>query len=699
MNPNIISRRLASVLGMACLAGTALVAAQGNSAFDPNRTYYFGRKAQVAQIEPYNTVVFSRDNHTVHTMRGEVLFDSKNAVRQMATSPAGASMFIITTDKKGQREGALYSTHTARKRLKKFDSKRLGEPIAAVYTPDARSLIVCTDRALWTLDSRTLEPKGAMLDPALTPAVMAVSPNGYLLAMADGEEVAVYNLEDQTLRKTWDNGGTVADIDFAPDSSELAVLLDDGTLTLYGTRALDLRKSIDVGADGLAADYNQDGKYMAVATSPNTVVIEDLLKAQPYKTFAFEKGGVSDVCFITDSEQRQIMAYPQADGVYATRLGGLQPFYNKLVADEVDQRMSDWLKMMPGESMADYALRVNEETRAAQRRLFEQEISTNLAGDLLGAAHMTLGAYDRAHGVLALEFETMPTIYLPVQENELGAITDASVFEPVEVRYGLMPDDTFEIVYAVFRNTNDGKTYTYDNTNRVSLDYMTADDAVSIEVLQQQQMEEIRLQELREEILEEARRRNVISNHTDIAVDSRIESDYDANGNRILNYLVNFTYTVDPEFSATEDFGPGKYMVEESGAATSMLNIVKEAFEGDFAQHLQPGKKVKVTLTGTADATPVIRTIPYSGVFGEYEDEPVRVNGDLSTLTVTSAGGVKSNEQLALLRALGVRDYLEKNVKGFGDMKRDYEYRIDVSEDKGSAFRRINAQFVFVDVF
>lgn len=199
--------------------------------------------------------------------------------------------------------------------------------------------------------------------------------------------------------------------------------------------------------------------------------------------------------------------------------------------------------------------------------------------------------------------------------------------------------------------------------------------------------------------MEEARNRSLISNHTNITVDSKVVPDYDANGEKILNYQVNFTYQVDPEFSAAEDFPPGKYLVDESGAASSMLKIVKEAFEGDFAQYVKDGKKLKVVISGTADATPIIRTIPYNGVYGDFVDEPIYENGDLTAITVTQADGVKENRQLAFLRAEGVKDYLKTNVGNLDKMDADYTIRVDVTEGKGSEFRRITANFIFVDVF
>ncbi|MDE6811411.1 MAG: WD40 repeat domain-containing protein, partial [Muribaculaceae bacterium] len=286
-----------------------------------------------------------------------------------------------------------------------------------------------------------------------------------------------------------------------------------------------------------------------------------------------------------------------------------------------------------------------------------------------------------------------------VSQNDVAGFRSVDDLTLSDVQYGILPDDTFEIVYAKVTNAADGKEYIYDNRDRATLDFMASDDIVSLEVLQQQQMEEIKLQELREKVVDEAKKMNIISDHTNITVDSRVIPDYDANGEKILNYQVTFTYNVDPQFSSVEDYGPGKYHINESGAASSMLAIIKEAFEGDFSQYIAPGKKLNIKLGGTADATPIRSKLVYDGCYGEIEDEPVYRSGELSTISVTTSSGIKENDQLALLRALGVKDFLEKNVRNMDEMNKNYRYEVNVSKDKGSEYRRITVELTFVDVY
>lgn len=614
-------------------------------------------------------------------------------------NPSGVNFGVVEQDKKGRRDANFYSTATQNTKIGSFDSKKYGQPSAIVYTPDARKLMVATDQGLFIFEPR----KMVLLDKIelpFTPTAMSISDNAYYLTISEGDRVVVYNLEQKTIRRDWTYGVKVTDMTFSNGSSEFAVLTEDGILSIYDTRSFNIKNTIDNLGSGIACAFNNDGKYIVVATDPNSLEVINLVRPTDRNTIPVETGGVSDVEFIKDTEGNSILVYTGNMMLHARRMQDLEPHFAKLISDEVDQKMAEWEKMMPGESMEDYRLRVNEESRARQRRLFEDEISTQLAGDLLAGATMSLGSYDRTNQVLALDFTTMPTIYLPVPESDVTAFHDANDLVLSEVQYGILPDDTFEIVYAKVFNKNDGKTYEYNNHDRVAMDFMGGDsNVVSLEILQQQQMEELKLQELREKVVEEARNTSVISNHTNIAVDSKVVPDYDANGEKILNYEVNFTYQVDPEFSAAEDFPPGKYLVDESGAASSMLKIVKEAFEGDFSQYIKQGKKLKVTISGTADATPIIRTIAYDGSYGDFIDEPIYENGDLTAITVTKADGVKENRQLAFLRAEGVKNYLQKNVNNLDKMDADYVFRVDVSEGKGSEFRRITANFTFVDVF
>ena len=356
--------------------------------------------------------------------------------------------------------------------------------------------------------------------------------------------------------------------------------------------------------------------------------------------------------------------------------------------------------MLPGETLEEYNLRVNDETRAEQMKLFEQEIATRMADNLVEKSEVTLGNYNPTDNVLALEFNTMPTIYLDVPTEEVSDFMNPGDLEFRNAKYGQTKNDKFELIYADVYNKASGKTYKYDNLDRESFDYMKSDDNfIPLNLVQQSNMDEIKLQEIKESIMNMAKQQKTISDHTKISVDAGIASETDANGKKIMNYNINFSYEVEQGFSTQEDFGPGKYATDQSGAAMSMLAIMKTAFEKDFAQYVQAGKKLRVKITGMADASPINGKIAYNGVYGEYTNEPVYKDNDLSNITVTKESGITQNDQLAFLRAVGVKEYLLQNIPAFSKMNSDYNYYIEVTKEKGSEYRRISVAFTFVDAF
>ncbi|MCH5232757.1 MAG: hypothetical protein J1E78_03890 [Muribaculaceae bacterium] len=679
-----------------CLLGTT-AQAQNDNTNQTKNVYVFKHENSPEILEPYASTAYTAGRHRVNNISGVKLAETKDTIINMGVNPSGLHVAYVHKNKKNSTSLDILNP-TSAEMVFSFNSKKYGEPTAVTFLPDARMLAVATAGNIYFLETKKFQPVSQISCPGFTPTVMTTSPNGYFLAAVQGKTVRVYNIEEKSLRWSTEEDDPINDIVFSPTSTDFAVLTSDGVLYLYNTRTFEMRKLIDNLGEGIACDFNFDGKYIAVVTSPSTMALVNIVRDSEREYFEMEPGGFSDLAFITDSHRNTLLATALEGQVEVRRMPDLEPFYSQLIAEEVDRQMEEWMKMMPGETMEEYKNRVTQESINKRRRLLEDEISTNFAGNLLDNATMSIGSYDRSNEVLTLNFDSMPTIYLSVPENEVTSFSNPSQIHFSEVQYGILPDDTFEIVYAKITNDATGKTYIYDNLLRETMNFMNTDD-IAIELLQQQQMEEMKLQEIREQVVEEAKNSNVITNHTNIAVNSKIEPDYDANGNKILNYIVDFSYEVEPEFSAQEDFKPGKYHVEESGAASSMLNIVKQAFEGDMGQYLKEGKKLRINLLGTADGSPIVKGIAYDGSYGEIEDEPVYLNDQLTTLTVTQKTGIKENPQLALIRALGVKDYLEKNIPGFDKMSKDYRYDVKVSEDKGGEFRRITATFTFVDAF
>ncbi len=130
-----------------------------------------------------------------------------------------------------------------------------------------------------------------------------------------------------------------------------------------------------------------------------------------------------------------------------------------------------------------------------------------------------------------------------------------------------------------------------------------------------------------------------------------------------------------------------------------MLKIVEQAFATDFAQYIKAGKRIRIKVTGSADAAPILSRIAYDGSYGDFANELIYKNGQLANISVSKASGITENDQLAFLRAMGVRHYIDSKITALKDMVCDYQYNIELSDKTGGEYRRISVEFLFIDAF
>lgn len=677
----------------AVIAINGLVAQTSNT---QKREFAYPQKEHPQHLDKYQFTVYYIGGKKVYNLRGLDLCNAGVALDQMAINPSGTS-FAVLGNKNGKSVLAVYDLWTSGKRLAEY--KDLDNVSAICYTPDAQQLLVASDGKVAVYDARRHEKVGEFAI-AGRPTRIEVSPNGYHLLAIEGPNIHIYNIEGQSLLKEIEMDAPVNDIDFTDDSGTMAVLTSDGNLVTYDTRSYFPMQTVDGLGDALSCSYNPDSKWISVVTGDGRIAVLNMFDPSDREYFEITDGGCDEAFFLKDGKEQVYLAYNTNASIIYKLMSELAPNLTKQLTDELNERMAEWMKMMPGETLEEYNLRVNEETRKQQMRLFEEEIATRMAENLFADTNVSLGNYNQAEQRLAINFDTMPTIYLPVPESEVGDFMDVNNLEFTNLRYGLTRDDKFELVYADVLNKKSGNTYTFDNRDRQSLDYLMSDDNyVPLDLIQMSNLEGIKLNEIKDNIMTLAKQQSKLSDHTNIDVDARVVTDVDAAGNKILNYLIDFTYTVDKEFSAQEDFAPGKYKVEESPAAQSMLAIIQTAFASEFARYIKAGKKVRVNVTGMADALPINRTLAYDGSYGEFVAEPVYKNNQLGNISVSKASGISENEQLAFVRGQGVRHFIENEVLAGKNMQPNYVNYIEVTEGTGGEFRRIKVEFVFIDAF
>ena len=638
----------------------------------------------------------------LYTMR-DIAINDVRKIERIVFNPTGSSIALL----RAKNPISIYSFRDRNKKLFELKEKRKKlkakpMPVSMCYSADARSFIVGNSLGeIVIYDTKEYMPLAYIQGEAPATA-LAMSSNNYFIAAAVGQNINIWNFQTKELRKAIPMPAVVKEVTFSPDAALLAVTTDDNHLTIIDTKNWDKVDIFDkLGGTLSSPSFHPEGKYISVVKDGKNIEIINLKNGVVEQDIVDPTGGVTGGRFFKNNQNSEVFLLTnRTKQMVFWDANGLNPFYGKIMGREVDAKMNEWVKMMQGESMEDYAIRVNDETRIKQQQLFAQEVATALAGDRISMDNPFIDGYDASNNMLNIGFKGLPSIGLEVPSNEAGDFKDGKMKFSNAV-YVLNDKDEFELAYVEVTNETTNKVYIYDNIGRTKLTALEADENfVPLEIMQQATREEAQLAEIKEQVIEEKKQDKLITDNTQINVKTEVIPGVDANGKKILNYKVGFHYEVfNKEFSAKEDFPSGGYNIERSNAAMSLMKIIKNAFEGDFAKYLSEGKQVKVIITGSADAAPIRGRLAYDGRYGEFVDEPYYKDGNLDNITVTKAGGITQNEQLALMRAAGVKTYIEKIVTTLGNTKNEYEYHVEVAKERGGEFRKINVEFVIMDAF
>lgn len=638
----------------------------------------------------------------LYTMR-DIAINDMRKIERIVFNPTGSSIALL----RAKNPISIYSFRDRNKKLFELKEKRKKlkakpMPVSMCYSADARSFIVGNSLGeIVIYDTKEYMPL-AYIQGEVPATALAMSSNNYFIAAAAGQNINIWNFQTKELRKAIPMPAVVKEVTFSPDAALLAVTTDDNHLTIIDTKNWDKVDIFDkLGGTLSSPSFHPEGKYISVVKDGKNIEIINLKNGVVEQDIVDPTGGVTGGRFFKNNQNSEVFLLTnRTKQMVFWDANGLNPFYGKIMGREVDAKMNEWVKMMQGESMEDYAIRVNDETRIKQQQLFAQEVATALAGDRISMDNPFIDGYDASNNMLNIGFKGLPSIGLEVPSNEAGDFKDGKMKFSNAV-YVLNDKDEFELAYVEVTNETTNKVYIYDNIGRTKLTALEADENfVPLEIMQQATREEAQLAEIKEQVIEEKKQDKLITDNTQINVKTEVIPGVDANGKKILNYKVGYQYEViNKEFSAKEDFPSGGYNIERSNAAMSLMKIIKNAFEGDFAKYLSEGKQVKVIITGSADAAPIRGRLAYDGRYGEFVDEPYYKDGNLDNITVTKAGGITQNEQLALMRAAGVKTYIEKNVTTLGNTKNEYEYHVEVAKERGGEFRKINVEFVIMDAF
>ena len=660
------------------------------------------------------SVIYLGSDHMLYNLMNRRVYDS--SIYDFSINPTGASIAVLYKNAKNiviisnRDKNAILATVKGDKKTDPFDEKeRKGTPsvTAMAYSTDARELLAANDFGEIITYSTDGYWISSVIEAGKIYDHIAVSPNGYYIAAAHGSEMDIWDVDAADIKRIVRFAGNVNHITFSPDSREIAVSCD--TSGLQVVNAIDHhRTEVTKGIQNVRqASFHPDGKYIAYAKA-DSIIVYNLINHRA----VFRAGAISgepldipmsEVMAVNFNANRDIttLSHNTGDKVVFWDMSSLPPLYRSKLSEEVDKLMSDWIRQMDGESLDEYRVRVTDDNAARQKAMLLDQAATAIATQVIELEDPFIAEeYDMENHTIDIKFEQLDAIKLEVPEEEFQEVRegDLSYENPI---YTLDDMDEFQLVYLEVVNRTTDKTYIFDERDYIIEDIEFEDediDFIPVAMLQTVNMEMEALQQQTQQIMEEKKQENVITDKTAITIDTEIEKDYDSDGNTIYNYNLGYQYDVSEGFSYQEDFGPGKFIVTESNAAMTMLEAIRTALAGDMKKYVDQARTIEITITGSADAIPVGRIL-YDGSCGEYVETPYYAKDELSSMTVTDETDIRNNEQLAFIRAASVKVWLENNVEELkaNSAKCVYNYRTEVSDVRGGEFRRIIVQIKFRD--
>ena len=659
------------------------------------------------------SIIYKSDEGTLYNLMNRPVYDY--SVESFHINPTGAS--IAVTYRNGRNVFIISNRDRNRilaeikgvKRTDPFvlDKEKKGVPsvTAAAYSTDARELVTADSYGQIIRYSTENYRPTAIIESGEVYDHIAMSPNKYYIAAARGSEMDIWNTGTSELRRIVRFAGPVNHIAFSPDSREIAVSCDTAGLHIVNSIDYD-RKVITEGIrDVVQSSWHPEGKYIAYALR-DSIIVYNLINGRTVFRTGTADGtpidGVLALNFHTNNEVTTL-SHNTGEKVVFWDMSSLPPLYKSRLSEEVDKMMADWIRQMDGESMDEYRVRVTDENAARQKSMLLDQAATAIATQSIRLEDPFIAEeYDTENHAIDIKFKELNTIKLEIPQEDFQDVRTGNLSYENPI-YTLDENDEFQLVYLEVVNQTTDKTYIFDQRSYIIEDISFEEESlefIPVAMLQTVNMEMEALQQQTQEIMEEKKQENVITDKTEITINTEIESDFDADGNKIYNYNLGYQYDVSEGFSYQEDFGPGKFMVEESNAALTMLEAIRTALSGDMKKYVEEAGSIEITITGSADAIPVGRIL-YDGSCGEFNETPYYAKDELSSMTVTDETDIRNNEQLAFIRAASVKVWLENNVEELSANKDKcvYNFRTEVSDVRGGEFRRIIVNIKFRNIF
>ncbi len=555
---------------------------------------------------------------------------------------------------------------------------------------------------IWDMEARKKAGEMRFHQSAITS--LAISKAGVIISGDEGGKVHFWR-QDEFI-KTYNNEQSYAvDISLSEDGKWLAISYRDGMIQLWDQKTLEM----------IGSFYGTANRFNPVSFLPNAMYLayarSDSLQIFNCKKFANQagvkanNGTITTLCNIVDRDKNEVFIITGGDDkmIYIWDVNQLEKRYDVIIKNYVDAEIQNWQKMLNNENAEDFNIRVTDENRLKKIQELTQLKTNELASEKYPLLLTDISKYDYDNQTYAIQLDAKfnSIINVPYEQSDKFKAS-YNKLETRNPRFVLNESNDFDLAYAEIMNPTTGNFYVFDRNEEyqfdpTAIDMQFAPIRIANKVAQTEDILKEKLETItKRSYLEEKITDNVQTNVTAKAIVEETDE-----GEKELNFHVEYSYEVIKATIAaqTDDFPLGEYKFTSSNAARLTLQVFKESLEKELSEYFNGGKKVTVKITGSTDASPVTGVIPYTGDYGIFTDEAYFLNGNLESVSITPQTGITSNKQLAYLRTVGVRRFIEDYIDIMKGTNNYYQHFAELSSEKGGEYRRISIELIIHNAF
>lgn len=254
--------------------------------------------------------------------------------------------------------------------------------------------------------------------------------------------------------------------------------------------------------------------------------------------------------------------------------------YSEMITEQVQELINEWQTKGRYESLNDYKIRVSEENRNKQAKLFMQEAINNLAKTIYKKIVPSQMEYDADNEIFKIALEGLGLIYVKVPRTEAEQFekNQSSLF--FQPQYTLS-NDKISLLNCEIRNPLNNTVYSYDSKQEIAFNNLKLNlnfEDIKIDLTSQAQLEEKKVKENLQTV-----------NLGQIDVDVNIPVNKQNNDKTFVVIIANENYQKEVPVKFAKNDGKifKEYCVKTLGIPSQNIHITIDATFGNMKSEIK----------------------------------------------------------------------------------------------------------------